>query len=328
LKRYGFYAGLAVVLFLFGFSLARNAQAKIETVRHTQVMMGTVVNIQVRDRDREKAEKAIAAAFAEVRRVEKVFSTSTEGEVWALNQNPDETAAVGQEMYDVLESSDAMWRMSAGAFDAGLNNLIELWGFGTDRQAIPLPEAVEAARQTSGWQAVRLTNGNIERPLGLGFNFGGIAKGYAVDRAAEVLQRQGVTSAMVNAGGEIRSFGGGWVVGIQHPRQPDQMIARIRPADLAVATSGDYEQYFEVGGRRYHHLLDPRTGYPAEGVQSVTVIAPNCTDADGLSTAVFVLGLVDGLALIETINDTEAYLIDADGVIHMSSGFDNYLVEQ
>jgi FAD:protein FMN transferase len=106
------------------------------------------------------------------------------------------------------------------------------------------------------------------------------------------------------------------------------MIDRIRPGALAVATSGDYEQYFEVDGQRYHHLLDPRTGYPAQGVQSVTVIAPTCADADGLSTAVFVLGPETGIALIETLLDTEAYLIDADGKIYMTSGFADFLVDQ
>jgi thiamine biosynthesis lipoprotein len=326
-KRFGVYAGLALVLFLIGFSLAKNAQARVESVRHTQVMMGTLVDIQVRDHDREKAEKAIAAAYAEVRRVERVFSTTADGEVWALNHNPKETVEIGPELYGILLSSDAMWRMSAGAFDAGLNNLIELWGFGTDAQSLPSPAAVEVVRLSTGWQFVRLQDERISRPTGLGLNFGGIAKGYAVDRAIEVLQAQGMTSALVNAGGEIRSLGDGWVIGIQHPRQPDQMIARIRPGDLAVATSGDYEQYFEVDGQRYHHLLDPHTGYPAHGVQSATVLASTCVAADGLSTAVFVLGIQEGLALIETLENTEAYLIDANGSVHMTSGFEEYLVD-
>jgi FAD:protein FMN transferase len=329
MKRYGFYAGLVVVLFLFGFSLARKAQARVETVRHTQVLLGTVVDIQVRDRDRGKAEKAIAVALAEVRRVDRIFSTTkTDSEVWALNQSTRETVGTRPELYAILLSSDKLWRASGGAFDAGLNNLIELWGFGSETEGVPSPEAVQAAQQSSGWQSVRLDNGNLVRPVGLQFNFGGIAKGYAVDRAIEVLQAQGISSAMVNAGGEIRSYGGGWVVGIQHPRRSSEMIARIRPGDLAVATSGDYEQYFEVDGQRYHHLLDPHTGYPAWGVQSVTVIAPNCTDADGLSTAAFILGPDEGLALIEQLKDTEAYLIDAEGKVFMTSGFKDFLVEE
>jgi FAD:protein FMN transferase len=328
MKRLALYAGLAVVLFLVGFSVARRAEARVETVRHTQVLMGTVVDIQVRDRERGKAEKAIAAAFTEMRRVDVLFSTSKEGEVWALNQDPDGTVEIGAELYAVMLDSDHIWRMSAGAFDAGLNNLITLWGFGTEGQEVPLPEAVDAARQASGWAAMQLSDGSISRPAGVGLNFGGIAKGYAVDRAMDILQAHGVTSAMVNAGGEIRAVGSGWLVGIQHPRRSGEIIARIRPGELAVATSGDYEQFFESEGQRYHHLLDPRTGYPAQGVQSVTVIAPSCTEADGLSTAVFVLGPLEGLALIETLADTEAYLVDASGAVHMTSGFEEYLVEQ
>ncbi|HSV85400.1 MAG TPA: FAD:protein FMN transferase [Levilinea sp.] len=327
MKRLGLYGGLAMVLFLIGFSLARNAQARVETIRHTQVLMGTLVEIQVRESDRAKAEKAIAAAFAELRRIDRLFSVTGEGEVWAVNHNPHESVEVGPDLYHVLLRSDAMWRMSAGAFDAGLNNVIELWGFGTETQGIPADAELDAARQSSGWSSVRLEENRIVRPAGLGLNFGGIAIGYAVDRAIAILQEQGIISAMVNAGGEIRSLGSGWVIGIQHPRRPDEIIARIRPGDLAVATSGDYEQYFTVDGQRYHHLLDPHTGYPTRGVQSVTILAPTCTDADGLSTAVFVLGIQPGLALIETLAETEAYLIDESGKVHMTSGFEQYLVD-
>ncbi|MEN4041400.1 MAG: FAD:protein FMN transferase [Anaerolineaceae bacterium] len=328
MKRLGLYAGLSVVLFLIGFSLARNAQARVETVRHTQVMMGTLVDIQVRESDRAKGEQAIAAAFAEMRRVERLFSTTEQGEVWALNHNPQESVEVGADLLYVISSSDAMWRMSAGAFDAGMNNLIDLWGFGTETQGVPAPAALEAARQASGWSSVRLEENRIVRPPGLGLNFGGIAIGYAVDRAIVILQEHGIGSALVNAGGEIRTLGSGWVIGIQHPRRANQIMARIRPGELAVATSGDYEKYFEVDGQRYHHLLDPHTGFPFRGVQSVTILAPTCTDADGLSTAVFVLGVQHGLALIETLADTEAFLVDENGVVHMSSGFEQYLVER
>jgi FAD:protein FMN transferase len=328
-KRGGYFAGAAIVLFLFGFSLARAAQARVETVRHTQVLLGTVVDIQVRDRDRGKAEEAIAEAFAAIRQTDLIFSTTNaSSEVWALNTSTRETAVTRPELYAIIKQSDELWRLSGGAFDAGLNNLIELWGFGTDSERVPSPAAVQAAQETSGWQFVRLEEGKLLRPVGVQFNFGGIVKGYAVDRAIEALQAHGIASAMVNAGGEIRSFGDGWVVGIQHPRRPGEMIDRIRPGALAVATSGDYEQYFEVDGQRYHHLLDPRTGYPAQSVQSVTVIAPTCADADGLSTAVFVLGPETGIALIETLLDTEAYLIAADGKIYMTSGFADFLVDQ
>ncbi|MEW6648709.1 MAG: FAD:protein FMN transferase [Chloroflexota bacterium] len=328
MKRIGLYAGLSLVLFLIGFSMARNAQPRVETIQHTQVMMGTLVDIQARESDREKAERAIAAAFAEMRRLDRLFSTTEEGEVWAVNHNPDESVEVGTDLYNLLLSSDAMWRLSEGAFDAGLNNLIELWGFGTHSQGMPSPQALEAARQSSGWASVRLEENRIARPPGLGLNFGGIAIGYAVDRAIAVLQEHGITSALVNAGGEIRTLGSNWVIGIRHPRRPNDIIARIRPGDLAVATSGDYEQYFIVDGRRYHHLLDPHTGYPAQGVQSVTILAPTCTDADGLSTAVFVLGIQQGLALIESLAETEAYLIDENGEVHMTTGFEQYLITQ
>ncbi len=156
---------------------------------------------------------------------------------------------------------------------------------------------------------------------------GAIAKGYAVDKAMEVLLKKGISDGLINAGGEIKVIGEQWIVGIQHPREINFLAAKIKlDNNTAVATSGDYEQFFEKDGRRYHHILNPKTGYPADELQSVSLIAQDVTIADGLATAVFVLGTTKGLRLIESLPETEAMIIDSSGFMSYSSGFKKFLV--
>jgi thiamine biosynthesis lipoprotein len=164
----------------------------------------------------------------------------------------------------------------------------------------------------------------LEKP-GMRISLGGIAKGYAVDRAVEVLRESGIQGGIVSAGGDLKAFGkredgGPWKVGVRNPRDPSKNISVIPVSNLAVATSGDYERYRVVGGRRYHHIIDPRTGYPSRGCMSVTVVTEQALEADALATAVFVLGPERGRALLEKLPDVEGILVDGDGRIVASSG--------
>ena len=175
-------------------------------------------------------------------------------------------------------------------------------------------EAIDSALSLSGWKKIKLLDENkIIKKKKVGLNFGAIAKGYAVDRAIDVLKTLGIKEALVNAGGEISVIGNDWIVGIQHPREINSIIKKIKLDGFTVATSGDYEQYFEVDGNRYHHILDPKTGYPSTGLQSVTIINKSNAFADALATAVFVMGKENGIKLIESLDDTEAMIIDDRG---------------
>jgi thiamine biosynthesis lipoprotein len=151
-------------------------------------------------------------------------------------------------------------------------------------------------------------------------DLGAIAKGYAIDRALAVLRSFGITSAAINAGGDIGLLGSKqdrpWRIGVQHPRQPGEVLVTIEARDRAVVTSGDYERFFERDGRRYHHLFDPHSGYPADRCQSVTVLAPNAMLADALATALFVLGPEAGLALLHDYPGVDALIVAADGRWH------------
>lgn len=327
MKRFIGYTVLAIVLFLIGFFIARNNGDEIKTYKRTQILLGTVVEIQVRDADEQKAEHAITKAFAEVKRIDALFTTyNEESPVWKLNNTTDSIIYVEPEIYSLIVLCDSITKLSSGSFDVSLDNLTKVWGFYTDNPQLPDKWEVESALKLSGWNNIELmTNNKIIKHSNVGLNFGAIAKGYAVDKAIEVLRIFGIKKALVNAGGEISVIGNDWVVGIQHPREINSIIKKIKLNGYTVATSGDYEQYFEVDGVRYHHILDPKTGYPSAGLQSVTIINKSNTIADALATGVFVMGKEEGMKLLESLDNAEAMIIDSNGNIFYSSGFEKYL---
>jgi thiamine biosynthesis lipoprotein len=327
LKKVIGYTVLVIVFFLIGFFIAKNSNDEIKTTKRTQILLGTVVEIQVRDADEQKAENAIIKAFAEVKRIDDLFTTyNEESPVWKLNNTIDSIISVDPEIYNLIVLCDSITKLSGGCFDVSLDNLTKAWGFYTDDPQLPDKWEVESALKLSGWNNIELiTNKKISKHRNVGLNFGAIAKGYAVDKAIEVLIKFGVKKALVNAGGEISVIGNDWVVGIQHPRETNSIIKKLKLENITVATSGDYEQYFEVDGVRYHHILDPKTGYPSTGLQSVTIINKSNTIADALATGVFVMGKEEGMKLLESLDNAEAMIIDSNGNIFYSSGFEKYL---
>jgi len=329
LKKFIAYGVLSIALFLIGFFIARNSSDEIRAIKRTQILLGTVIEIQVRDVDEKIAEDAITKAFTEVKRIDNIFTTyNEESPVWKINNSADTIINIDSEIYNLIVLCDSITKLSNGSFDVGLDNLTKAWGFYSDNPHLPSKEAVDSALLFSGWEKIKLLDENtIEKKKQVGLNFGAIAKGYAVDRAIDVLKTLGIKEALVNAGGEISVIGNDWIVGIQHPREINSIIKKIKLDGFTVATSGDYEQYFEVDGNRYHHILDPKTGYPSTGLQSVTIINKSNAIADALATAVFVMGKENGIKLIESLDDTEAMIIDSEGKIFYSSGFEKFLVK-
>lgn len=314
-------------LFLLGFLVAQSdSYNKIETLKHTKILMGTVVEIQVRDSDKERAEQAISKAFDEVKRIDDLFSSyNEEGGVWNVNHSSQPTR-ISDELFEFLVFSDSIWKMSNGSFDVSLGNLIELWNFKSEHPTVPSKEKLIENLASSGWKNVQLKNDNsIFLGNKVKLDFGAVAKGYAVDKAVDILKQRGVSAALVNAGGEIKGFGNDWIVGIQHPRNRNEILGKIKLNEMSVATSGDYEQYFEFNGKRYHHILNPKNGLPVDGCQSVTVICRENKLADALATAVFVLGETDGMKLVERINGVEALIVKSNGDILYSKGFNKFL---
>jgi len=318
--------GLAALLLALGLSLAFDGGGRWITRR--AYLLGTLVEIAAPD------DGAITAAFQEIARVERLTAKEGEGELARLNREArGRPVKVSDELFALLEEARKYKELTAGKFDISLGKLVDLWGFGEGATKAPshVPSAGEIARLLKGREIVL---DKAKRMVQLGPNaeldLGGIAKGYAVDRAIQVLKDYGVKAALVNAGGDIRIYGmrpGRFFsrfpfrIAIQHPRDEAKILGIIKlKGDRAIATSGDYERYFIQDGIRYHHILDPATGRPARGSISVTITAPTALEADALATGVFVFGPKLGMELIERLPEVEGIIVDPEGKIYKSSG--------
>jgi thiamine biosynthesis lipoprotein len=315
-----------LTLFVIGFYIALQFGRNDDGLTRTQVALGTMVEVQIRGMERAEAWPLMDAVFAEVRRVDTLFSTYKEGgPVWKFNHADDSLLRLPAEVYALMLRCDSLTRATGGAFDIAVEPLITSWGFDGDNAAVPAPDVLQRALAASGWRHVTLRGeGSVVKKADARINFGAIAKGYAVDRAVAVLRDNGVKDGLVNAGGEVRTTGGDWSIGIQHPRSPSELVAVVDPKGRAVATSGDYEQYFEIDGLRYHHILNPQSGLPARGCQSVSVIADDDVTADALATAIFVMGVEKGMEFVKQYPDIEALIIDEQGREHVTPGFGHY----
>ncbi len=300
--------------------------APVVTVRHEQ-HMATRVSISVARPESPAVLAAIAAAFAEVARIERQLSKwRADSQIAEINRRAGKgPVAVGPELFRMAELARDISAASGGAFDVTFAALDGLWDF--DARAPRLPDEDAVAARVARIDYRKLVLDAKQRTLrlaeaGMRMGLGGIAKGYAVDRASRVLRRAGFGDHLVVAGGDLYAAGRRgdrpWRIGVRHPR--DRSIhAVLEAADQGVATSGNYERFFSIGDKRYHHLIDPRTGWPARGVSSVTVVAPDATRADGYATALFVLGVDDGLELAEQ-QGLEVLYFDADFATHRSQG--------
>jgi thiamine biosynthesis lipoprotein len=300
-------------------------QPEAGRVQRTQLLMGTTVSIEAAGIDPAGLERAITAAFAEMARIETLMSPHQPDSDVSRLTAATHAAAVAPETAEVIALGLQIAHRSGGAFDLTLGRLKTLWGIETETPRVPAPAELAAALQGTGPGALSVSGQQITKSSPqLAIDLGGIAKGYAVDRAIATLRAHGVSSAAVNAGGDIGLLGSKqgrpWRVAVQHPRQASSVLVTLEAADRAVVTSGDYERYFEHGGHRYHHLFDPQTGYPADRCQSVTVLAPRAVLADALATALFVLGPERGLALLRDYPGVDALIVAADGQLHRTPG--------
>jgi thiamine biosynthesis lipoprotein len=290
------------------------------------MIMGTSVEIVVSQTSSAGAEGAMAAAFREVERVDRLMSHyRPESEVSQITRHAGEKEIpVSPETMEVVERAIYFSRLSGGAFDVTIGPVFRLWNF---REAkIPEEKRLQENLKKVDYRKIRVDRVKSSIYLetrGMELDLGGIAKGYAVDRASAVLRKEGIENFLVAAGGDLtvsgeKGTGVPWTIGIQHPRLPSELIAKLRPARAAVSTSGDYKKFFFQGGERYHHILTPSTGLPARECQSVTIMAPSAMDADALATSVFVLGPKQGFALLEGLADVHAIIVDRRGSVLLS----------
>lgn len=298
-------------------------------------IMGTTTKlVLVLDRDQaDRAERTLSAAVAELRRLEALLSTWIDSSpVSRFNAAPPlEPVAVPSELHDILTLGRELYAATNGAFDITARPLIELWREAAVRGIRPNAASLHAARQRSSWDQIQLADRVATKALpSTRVDIDGIAKGYAIDRALEALQRAAVAGGMVEVGGDLRVFGSGpddrmWTVAIRSPFA-DRTWAEIELAEGAVCSSGDYARPIEIEGRRYSHIIDPRNGRPVELVRAVTVVGPDAATADAWATALSVLG-VDGMSLLS--DELHALVVTGqadDYRVHVSPGFRELLV--
>lgn len=300
-----------------------------ELVKGSRVMMGNIpITITVVSLGRRHdANKAIAAAFAEIERLEGLLSLfNSASEVSRINRSAGQRPTpVSYETWDVISRGLEIGRLTHGAFNIVLGAASQRWSF-LDNQHVLVPEEVAELKQESRIEDVILDERRqavLLRKAGMVIDLGGIAKGYIADRAKAVLLERGFSSGIVATAGDLVLFGTKpdgkpWRVGVQHPRKPGYHIASIDLTDCAVSTSGDYERFFTKDGVIYHHILDPKTLFPARECQSVTVVAQHGLFADALSTGAFVMGPQQGLAMLAQSDLGQAIVIDDRGGVSAS----------
>jgi thiamine biosynthesis lipoprotein len=293
-----------------------------------QVAMGTKVEITLMGESEESAQKAALQAFQEIKRIEYLMSPWIESsDVNRINRSAgNDGVKVSPETIEVIKRAQEVSKLSGGGFDITVGPLVELWRKAREKGTPPEMEEVKETLNLVNFRNLKTHYGGKVslRKKRMTIDLGGIAKGYAVDRAFELLKGLGYRNLVVNAGGDLRVGGskpeGPWSIGIQHPRDPEKILARISLSDTAVATSGDYEKFFIHQGKRYHHILNPGNGFPAEGCQSVTVLHNEGATADALATAIFVLGPEKGYPLCQRLEGVDCLIIDKEGNITLSPG--------
>ncbi len=320
---------VATIMLLAVGLLAPVLPARAAWLSDQQAIMGTVVRVELWSDDQPAGKAAIAAVMEEMRRIDRTMSTYKEdSDVSLINRNAaQKPVTISAELLELIARSLQMSELTDGAFDITYASAGQLYDF--RRKIKPSQEALAKALPTINYHHIRLDRKQSSIKFlraGVRIDLGGIAKGHAVDRCIALLQARGIKQAIVSAGGDSRIIGdhGGrpWIVGIRDPRQEGKVVAALPLSDAAVSTSGDYERYFEANGVRYHHIINPKSGRPVNGVRSVTVVGSDSTTMDALSTSVFVMGVQKGMALVERLADVEAVIVDENGKMYYSTGLE------
>ena len=307
-------------------------------VERTGASMGTELALTAWTSDEAGAVTTFATVFEEFDRLEELMSTWLEdSDIQRLNAAAGKgPVPVGAEVLRVLGIARQVSEWTGGKFDVTFGVMSGIWNFDYQNRDDAIPDPDEVARRL---RLINYRDLNLDEQTGTAFlsregmlaSLGGIGKGYAVDQAADILRRKGFNDFMIQFGGDL--YVGGqrgdrqWRLGIRDPRGPaDSIFAAVDLRDSTFSTSGDYERFFVKDGRRYHHILDPATGEPAQGSRSVTIATGSAAIADGLSTGVFILGPEAGMALIERLPGVEGVIVTADNEVLVSSGLDGRLI--
>ena len=313
------------------------SSSETEPVRQTDFILNTICKITIYDEENSSKDSndLINEAFDLCREYENTLSRTIEGsDVYKINHSNGNPVDVSDTTIEVIKYAETYSKSSNGAFDITIAPLSILWDFQGDNPKVPPEDTIKSLVDEVDYTKIKI-NGNLvtlEVPVEA-IDLGGIAKGYIADKTAEYLEANGVISAIVDLGGNIyvigsKPDGSNFNIGVQDPSKTDgSVLGYVSVSNKSVVTSGSYERYFIQDGKRYHHILDPSTGYPADnGLCSVTIISDQSVDGDGLSTTCFVLGKDEGLKLINSLDGVQAIFIDNNGEMSFSEGFDKDLI--
>lgn len=301
--------------------------------QHRQDIMGTPVLVELWHDDAGLANECSAKVFTELLRIEAVMSSyKADSELSYINKNAAVSAIeISAEMMHLIKRSIHFSEISQGAFDITYASI----GYAYDyrKRQKPSDESISEKLPAIDYHHIVISDNKIEfDDAAVRIDLGGIAKGYAIDRAADIVERCGIDHALVSAGGDSRIIGDRvgrpWIIGVRHPREEDGIALRLPLSDTAISTSGDYERFFIEDGERVHHIINPSTGRSSVASWGTTVIGPDALTTDALSTSIFILGATEGLALIESLEGIDAIIIDSVGKLHYSSGFEQPEAQQ
>jgi thiamine biosynthesis lipoprotein len=318
-----FFGTSLIMVSMLGLSCRNRSDAPI--VRQTTAM-NTYVSITVYDEDvpRENIERAIDSAFAAIKRVEDIASDYKDSsEIGKANLAAGtDSVSVSDDLAELLRISLTYCKASDGALDITVGPLKTLWNFLSEPPRVPPPDSIRSALALVNYRIVELHDHTLYLPRkGMALDLGSIGKGFAIDRAAAILERAGIKRAIVDIGGKLSVRWEGThgldstvaTISVRHPRRQGSFLGTFRYGSGGVSTSGDYERFFISDGIRYHHLLDLKTGYPARGVVAVTVVAPTATDADAISTVAFLLGRERGMSYLRELPGVDGMIVYEQG---------------
>ncbi|HHT9108397.1 MAG TPA: FAD:protein FMN transferase [Candidatus Wunengus sp. YC63] len=312
----------------------------IKLLKQTRMIMGTFAEVSIYSSDEKTAGKAIEESLDEMERIDRIMSNyKKESELSRLNKKAVKSPVpCNGELLDVIERSQYYSELSGGAFDITVSPIVALWGFFSEKGHVPPDKEIEKVLPAVSYKNIVINKSNDTKKPATIFlkntqtqiDLGAIGKGYAVDKALEIIRKFGINNGCINLGGNIYVLGtppgkNAWKIGVQHPRNSGEILGYLELKNEATATSGDYERFFEFNGKRYSHIINPQTGRPVSGTIATTIVATTGTEVDALSTSVFVLGHEKGMELIKKISNAEAMIAyeEKDGKIamDMTQGF-------
>jgi thiamine biosynthesis lipoprotein len=308
---------------------ATNNKNNLTVYKRTLRLMGNRFELSVVGDDSKKAESLIDIGIEEIRRIEKLLTTfSNDSQTNEINSNAGiKPVRVDKEVFNLIARSKRISDLTQGAFDITYGSIDKsLWNFDVNMKQLPDKETAQKSVRLINYQNVILDAENTTvflKEQGMRIGFGGIGKGYAAECAKMIMQQQGAHSGVVNASGDLTAWGhqpngDKWTVGIANPDLSNEVFSYITITGLAVATSGNYEKFVMIGGKKYSHTINPRTGLPVTGIKSVTIISTNAEIADAMATPVMIMGIKTGLDLINQMKDIEAIIIDDNNQLFRS----------